>query len=358
MIRNMVVGSIGFIGIGEGGCNIVNKFESLGYKKVFYINSAMKDLSKLNKADSSSIYHIPNESGCVRDRTKAKQLLKDNYDIILNNIQQKLGNLKIIFVVFSMGGGTGSGMSPLLLSGLINRMPNTKFNTISIVPDAFSSAKMKYNACECYSEIKKIKNHLGNSYFINNDNIRQNDKYIAKIDVMDNSFVSKLNDVINVSDSNGSVDEAEILTLLSTNGNTLIYEILPEHDIIKDRLSLDISLTEVESGCEYLLYSILNDSHYIKDIVEEKVGVPMDKFIAYNEEADFIVSFGMKFPDKLFSKLRSECEDIMCARENVEDNNEFELNDLNNIFKPKLSKTIIDKSIKNSKDLLDELADF
>lgn len=358
MIRNMVMGSVGFIGIGEGGCNLVNKFEQLGYKKVFYINSAMKDLEKLD-TDPTAIYHIPNASGCVKNRDTAKTYLKENYDIILNNIQQKMSNLKVIFVAFSMGGGTGSGMSPMLINGLINRLPNTTFNTISIVPDSLASATMKYNACECYNELKRIKVNLGNSYFINNDSVCENGKITAKLETIDNSFVSKLHDLMNTSSKDGSVDEAEVLSLLSTNGNTLISEILPQKNQLDKQLILDISLIQVKAGCSYILYSIADPTNYVKDVVEETYGIPKDDFIAYSQESEFVAAFGMAFPEETFKKLKEDCEVIMSVREEeqVEEDVNLDISSLNPFFKPVPAK-VKEKAKQNSKDLLDDLANF
>lgn len=357
MIRNMVTGSIGFIGVGEGGCNVVNKFEKLGYKKVYYINSAMKDLDKID-IDMDAMYHIPNASGCVRNRDTAKAYLKENYDIILDNIQQKLGNLKIIFVVFSMGGGTGSGMSPMLINGLSKRLPATTFNTISIIPDSLSSAKMKYNGVECYNEMKKLKNkvNLGNSYFINNDNACENNKITAKLDVIDNSFVSRLNDLITTSDKGGSVDPAEVLTLLSTPGNTIFGEIIDDKD--GKRVVVDISLTPVTQGCEFILYSLADMKQYDKDAVENTYGIPSDDFIAYTDKDDIVTAFGMAFPEDIFNGLKESCNMIMEVREEVKETDLIDISDLDSKFKSKLSPRVKEKAKKNSKDLLAELEDF
>lgn len=367
MIRNMVMGNIGFIGIGEGGCNIVNIFEKLGYKKVYYINSASKDLDNLDTADATNtVFHIDNELGCARNRDKAMQLAKENYDLILSNVQKKMSNLKIIFVAFSMGGGTGSGMSPILMNGLIKRFPNTVFNTISIIPDLLSSAKMKYNACECYLDLKKIQKNLGNSYFINNDNVCKNGKYVAELEVLDNAFASRLNEIINTSDKNGSVDDAEVLTLLSTNGNVLISEILPENSDI-GRLMLDLPFTDLTyKSCVYNLYSIRDSSDLIRDDVEDKYGIPEDDFIAYSDGSAFVATFGIPFPDMLFDKLREYSEAMMTLRNELATESDSEvkldISSLSSMFSTTsnkaIPKKIKDKAIKNSQDILNDLEDF
>lgn len=365
MIRNMVMGNVGFIGIGEGGCNIVNIFEKLGYKKVYYINSASKDLDNLDTFDATNtVFHIDNEFGCARNRNKAKQLAKENYDLILSNIQKKMSNLKIIFVVFSMGGGTGSGMSPILLNGLTKRFPNTIFNTVSIIPDLLSSAKMKYNACECYLDIKKIKNKLGNSYFINNNNICKNGKYSVKLETIDNAFVSRLHEIINASDKNGSVDDSEVLTLLSTNGNVIVSEILPENSDA-GRLLLDLPFSDIGSkSCVFNLYSVNNDDDFIKDIVEDQYGIPEDDFLVYSENSSFVATFGIPFPDLIFDKLREYSEAMMTLRSEIseESNIDLDISSLSGMFSSnktnKLPEKVKEKAIKNSQDILSDLEDF
>lgn len=368
-VRNLVMGQIGFIGIGEGGGNICRKLHDVGFRNVFYINSAMKDLKKVD-ATADNSYHIPDGLGCARDRSLAKDYVKENYDIILSHIQQKMSNLRIIYLVFSMAGGTGSGMSPMLLSGLIKRMPHIKFGTMSIVPNRLSSPKMKYNACECYSElcdvIKKNEDEytLGSSFFINNDNSCEDNIITANLDLIDNSFVSRFRDLCMVEDSKGSVDAAEILTVLSVAGNSLVYEIVQETRTEK-RLMLDISMSPAKKRkCEFMLYSIKDDGNYLKNEIEEITGVAGDNFIAYNDSSEFIASFGMKFPDYIFTKLRSECEDTMIAKtldeeEDDEDKTDrFNMGSLKTTFTKPVTKDVKEKAKQNTDDLWDDLADF
>lgn len=356
MSRNMIMGSIGIIGIGEGGCNIASKFEQFGYKKVFYINSAMKDLDKI-ETSPENMYHIPNASGCVRNREKAKEYLKENYDIILNNVQGKLSNLRIIFCIFSMGGGTGSGMTPMLINALMKRLPNTTFNVIGIIPDSLSSPRMKYNACECYNEIKKLKSGLGNIYFINNDNACQDGKMSVKLETLDNSLISRIHNIVTVSDSSGSVDEAEVLELLSTPGNVLIGDIVDDKNDMK--VIYDVSLTPTKSGCEYLLYSINEMSTSTRDTVEEEFGIPSDSFTAHNDDSDFVAAFGMSLPEDVFNLLKEETEVVMDLREEVEETESLDISSLNSRFsKSKVSPKIKEKAKKNSQSLLDDLEDF
>ncbi|MGL6174913.1 MAG: hypothetical protein ACRC1P_09950 [Cellulosilyticaceae bacterium] len=361
------MGQIGFIGIGEGGGNICRKLHDVGFKNVFYINSAMKDLKKID-ATAENSYHIPAALGCARNRDLAKQYVKENYDIILSHVQQKMSNLKIVYLVFSMAGGTGSGMSPILLSGLIKRMPHIKFGTMSIIPNRISSPKMKYNACECYSELCDVisKNEdaydFASSFFINNDNICEENVITSSLDLVDNAFISRFHDLCMVEDSKGSVDSAEILTVLSVPGNALVYEIVKETKTEK-RLILDISMSpSKKKKSKMMLYSIKDDSNFMKAEIEDIVGVADDNFVAYNEYSEFIASFGMKFPDYIFTKLRSECEDTMIAKsldEEEEDDESFTIGTLKSTFNAKpVTKDVKEKAKKNTDDLWDDLADF
>lgn len=361
MARNLINGSVAFVGIGEGGSAIANQFKELGYT-TYFINTAIKDLSKVD-VPSTMKYHIPLALGCVKNRDKAKEYTKEYYDIIASHIETKLGNFAVIFVCFSMAGGTGSGISPILINTLAKRMPSITFGTIGIIPDDASSPKMKFNACECYEELKKVKDRglLGNSYFINNNNVLIENKQIMPLSNIDKSFASKLHDLISLSSSDGSVDEAEVLELLKISGNTLIAEILPNNPMVEDRVVLDMSMSETEKGCTYYAYSITTEENFIQQTVESKFGKAGDYFKAIGTGADFVVSFGMEFPDNIMMQLYQDYREDLASIEDElrpKSNTSIFGDGLGKFINPAEKKVKEEKAAKVAKDIFDELEDF
>jgi len=120
--------NIGFITIGQAGGNIGLLFQELGYK-VLFMNTSREDLGTLHGA--KHIYHIKNGEGCNKDRDKAKNLIYEDFSAINEQIEQNFKDEEFVYVIFSSGGGTGSGSSPMLIELLI-RHSNKKVGAICV----------------------------------------------------------------------------------------------------------------------------------------------------------------------------------------------------------------------------------
>ena len=114
----------GFLCIGQAAGNIGSLFEEMGYN-VLYINTSIEDLNLLKNAKHT--YHVKGGEGCAKDRDKAKSLLANDLDTLINLVEEKLPQ-KMIFTVFASGGGTGSGLAPFLLEIL-----NEEFNDDELI---------------------------------------------------------------------------------------------------------------------------------------------------------------------------------------------------------------------------------
>ena len=107
--------TVGFIAVGQGGGNIGYLFEQKGHS-VIYINTSKEDLDTLDNAKHT--YHIPGGEGCNKNRKKAKNLIIQDFDNVLLQVKEKITE-EIVFIIFSSGGGTGSGAAPMLTDFLI-----------------------------------------------------------------------------------------------------------------------------------------------------------------------------------------------------------------------------------------------
>lgn len=308
MKKSLMASSVAFVGIGQGGGNIADCFRELGYT-TFYINTSALDLKTID-ASKSFKYQIPLAQGCSKDREKAKSYTKDYYGVMCDVIASKLGNFSHVFFCFTMGGGTGSGITPLFAKNLIKRTPDMTFGAICALPSLNESPKMKHNAWGCYKELKMI-GGLGNVYFLNNERAFQNGKQVIPFREFNMSFAKKLHSLLCLASANknGNTDESEILTLLQMSGNTIISEIMPKGKTNK-RIIPDISLAEVDGYCSYLAYGIKDDTFFAQEEAEEEFGHPAVDFKAYlDDEAiedgvnSFVIAFGLPFPDNAIQEI-------------------------------------------------------
>lgn len=140
----------GFVAIGQAGGNIGQLLEKKGYP-VMYLNTSTEDLDTIK--DGKYKHHIQNGEGCNKDRNKAKQLIVDDYDAVADMIDNTL-KTEFIFVIFSAGGGTGSGAGPMLVDMLAS--DGRSVGIITVIPSAQESIKTQINAYECFKELVAI----------------------------------------------------------------------------------------------------------------------------------------------------------------------------------------------------------
>jgi len=207
--------NIGFITIGQAGGNIGLFLQELGYK-VLFMNTSQEDLDTLKKAEHK--YHIKNGEGCNKDRDKAKKLIYEDFSAISEQIRQNFKDEEFIYVIFSSGGGTGSGSSPMLIELLIQH-ENKKVGAITTLPDQKEPSRPFINAYECFTELESIKNICATFIL---DNSKQ-DKF-----VINKEFVELFDSFISISEhhnTGGNIDTAEMKELLSTRGATIIGKV-------------------------------------------------------------------------------------------------------------------------------------
>ena len=104
---------IAILGLGQAGSNIAQSFYELNYS-VAVLNSSQEDL---NAVKVEHKIKIRNGEGASKNRQAILKLAAESIDEIIENITTVLKNQYII-VIFSAGGGTGSGLSTFICSYL------------------------------------------------------------------------------------------------------------------------------------------------------------------------------------------------------------------------------------------------
>ena len=268
---------IGFICIGQCGGNIGSLLEQQGYNCLF-INTSREDLSTLN---SKYRFHIEGGEGCSHDRDKAIMLGKKNYRRIIEEVADKLYHQQLIYLCFSTGGGTGSGLSSIFLEMLNASFPAKHFGCIMVLPDENELPKPQYNSFQCYKEITNI-DKLASVFTIDNN---KGDKFI-----LNQRFVNRFNKIINIPahvNLKGNIDNAELFKILTTRGaiftancsvsnpdnlTSAILKSCEQSDIFAD--------LENDKQIMYMGLSLQHDIN-IADL-QRTFGTPYDVFINYN----------------------------------------------------------------------------
>lgn len=298
MMNRTLKDNIRFLCVGAAGGNVGQMLEKKGYK-AYYINLAKQDLDLI---PSPNKLHIPGGEGASKNRTKAKMVLSESIDEVMDIVDQQITE-DYIFVVYSLGGGTGSGLGTFLAS-VIAENPDKKVGLVIILPAMDESLQSRINAYEALTEIVALKNSLCSFFILDNnqreDKLSINRSYATLFD----SFIS----ISNFSSIRGVIDTAEQKTLLETSGVAMIHKIAQG------------GKTELLASLNQGIYAPMDPNKRIKYIglsqpdvkesisisdVTDVVGEPIDSFVGYGNEETVLYLAGCSFPKAYIENLKN-----------------------------------------------------
>ena len=210
------------IGVGGGGCNAVNRMIESGVKGVEFI-VANTDLQVLNSSLAPVKIQIGTELTNGLGAGANPQVGKDAAMESKNEIEQALEGADMVFVTCGMGGGTGTGASPVVAQ-IAQDMGAL---TVGIVtkPFSFEGKKRMEQAVAGLDELKK---HVDTLIVIPNDKLRDLiDKTTPLLDSfkeVDNVLrrgVQSISDLIAVAGLI-NLDFADVKAVMEKRGNALI----------------------------------------------------------------------------------------------------------------------------------------
>ena len=291
--------NIGFIAVGQGGGNIGSLFEEAGYT-VFNTNTAPQDLATLTKAKHK--YHIKGGEGCHKDRLKAKKLIKNDFKDLLKNISQILEE-EYIFVIFTTGGGTGSGSSPMLID-LLTRRTSKTIGAICVLPSRDEPLKTFINSYECFKELEEIE-RFGATFIL--DNSKQEKFQINKdfVDLLDSFF-----DIPNQQSYKGNIDLAEIKEMLSTRGAAVLSKMTKATSETSRLIqSFNQNMFAPIQPDRVIKYIGLSAATQI-DVaaITKEVGTCLDIFQGSNTENTICGLFGLTYPYSELEKMKAKVD--------------------------------------------------
>lgn len=266
--------------VGQAGGNIGQLLLDRGYI-CHFINSSLDDLNAIDVKDNYK-FHIPNAQGCSKDRKKAMRFAKEYYPLMMDTINRRFAMQDIVYFVFSLGGGTGSGIAPLLLSYLSSNNPHKHYGAIVILPSTSEPIKAQVNAIEAYNQLRKIEN-LKNVFVLDN-NCGLNKMAINR------EFVELFDELMNITkpDARGVIDQDELATMLTTKGMMAMGHFNSQ---TKDTLINDCIFAPFKRNCDRVAISVCDDIDV--EAIERVTNFPNDIYVGYNEDNNFMVLCGM-----------------------------------------------------------------
>lgn len=299
--------SIGFLGIGQAGSNITLGFERLGYKTA-YLNTSKEDLESLKYAKHK--IHIRGGEGASKNRKAVLQLAAESIDDILGDITSVLTQ-EYVMIVFSTGGGTGSGLGPVIASYLSSI--NRKVIIAAILPDNNESPRTCENAYNTCIDISGLQN-IGAVFLLDNANIE--DKF-----ALNDIFVKDIDGLLTLNNCSkfGNIDKSEIKTMLTTSG----LSILTRQSKAKSTAPFIINglinniYVKVEHKSPIIVgVSTTNRSLNFDDIYCE-IGYPYDDFRGISSINTLCIACGYQWPIHRLEQLKAKAQQIHVQKESL-----------------------------------------
>lgn len=296
--------SIGFLGVGQAGSNIALGFERLGYNTA-YLNTSKEDLNSLKYAKHK--IHVRGGEGASKNRKAVLQLAAESIDEIIDDVLSVLTQ-EYIMVIFSAGGGTGSGLGPVLASYL-SRI-GRKVICATILPSEKESPKTCENAYNTCVDISDIEG-LGSVFLL--DNNRYEDKF-----ALNEVFIKDIDALLNLNNCSrlGNVDKSEIKTLLFTPG----LSVITRHSKAKSTAPFIIQgfaeniYAEIEEKSPVVVgVSTTNKSLNLDDIYCE-IGYPYDDFRGVSNTSTLCMASGYPWPLKRLEQLKDKARRVSIQR--------------------------------------------
>ena len=301
----MIKENVAFIGLGACGGNIALGFQKKNYHTLF-INGSEQDNQALQGA--RNILRLKGFDGCGGNRKNAELALANNLEII-----KEIRKIKedIIFLVFSTGGSTGSGLAPIICDLILELNEDEAFSKticcMAVLPKRTEALQKHINAYQCIKELSE-KSGIGGCILI--DNNKMDD--VMKI----NGVIVNLLDLFLTDESyskRGNVDKSERLIMLGQRGALLLSKVctskVTDLEILESLFTKNIfAPIEPDGVVEHIAVINSTEEGISIEPIKKAVGMPQNVFIGYGAKKTITVLSGLSFPITYLQEIKENAE--------------------------------------------------
>lgn len=305
----------------------------------FFVNTSMTDLESCENVNQKikNYYCISTQNGVGRDRELGKDYASQYGYSILDMISKY--QQKVIWMVVSFGGGSGSAILSVLLNAIeqLGSEFDKVINLIGILPNLTSPDVILNNTIDTWSEVIASKS-LNSMIFVSNDSFREiydneNDKELA----INESFANTFNSIFDIPEINGIKFDNGNLTNLLTNKGCLYFYDLPsghqsvqvalrkaeQHSVLAKMFKTERNTELLDDGtkaikCGYLGVSFA-DEEYNTNYIENIFKASMETYVGVNYDKNLVLMSGCLPPFNVISTINYELEDRAKRKYNSSD---------------------------------------
>lgn len=240
--------NVGIIGLGNGGSQVADLAAETAGIEGLAINSSENDLANVKHIASIK---IGDARGAGKDRGEANTFMKARIKDFIedDNILAFFMDKDVIFVITTIGGGTGSGSTPVFLATVQKKFPDIKFILVPIYPSLVQSPAELQNSIDF---LKDINNKLPNTTCLsfNNDKFSSlpSDQMIKSVNEAIVEAIKVIRMDYNFNTPFDSIDEKDLERIITMPGEMFIaiYDGFAEADL--DEESIEDHLIKIVKG--------------------------------------------------------------------------------------------------------------
>lgn len=353
----MLINDVVFVGVGQGGGNIVRELELFG-AKCFYINTSIEDLDTIDAAYNNR-HHIEGKNGMGKDINYSKEVISD-VDV-LDDINRKLynryANAKLFTFVYTLGGGTGGGMGTTIANsfGEYISAEGKISNVIAVRPDDSEDIGILGNSIKSLQELIDIfEDKSGEGSYITNIQLLDNNtrEEISEVNKDFAITISRLLTYDHIT-SQGNFDESEVFSVVTSRGFTTMVEFANENfeEGLKEAINNTVYVRPNKNPSLHgWVLCNKHDSKANKELIKEVFGVPAyTHHSTWEEETNIIISSGSTFNYDIMNEMKMAFNCLVEKKKEIEqkslakEKTEFIEVDFSILDKPK-TKTNNDKT--------------
>ena len=236
---------IATIGIGNAGNQIAELAAKTQGIPGIAINSSNSDLVGVGSIPTLT---LGDSKGAGKNRDEAKKFIRSQIGAILKEatLCELIESNDYIFMISSIGGGTGSGMTPVMTDILSKRYPSKKFVIIGVYPPISESIAAQQNAIDF---LKEVNSGMPDVTYMSYDNQKYADLPVSEcLQSVNRDIVSDL--VVLRGDYRyttvyNSIDDKDLHNIIATPGRLACYSAknIKEKDV--DNKTLDDIMIDV-----------------------------------------------------------------------------------------------------------------
>lgn len=240
----------GVIGIGNCGGQVAKLVADLLDKPAAALNTSEQDLDHVGSKVIQ--WRIGDNKGAGQNRTTAQVALKADMYKLLEKQEFKdfVDKKELMFIVSSTGGGTGSGISPILYK-LLSEMLSCPIIMIGVLPCIGEGRGIQENSASWLNDVYNVIENARYMLYDNNKMVSKSSVDMFKI--VNKQIVHDINVIsgfFNHSTGFASIDDRDMLEIISPAGRIIVgsAENILEKDLDTNSIE-DMLINDLKASC-------------------------------------------------------------------------------------------------------------